>query len=114
MPAIICNHPGCQRTSQEKYCDRHKALPESRESAAKRGYDDRWRKHRKEFLKHWVVTHGPFCNVCKSPLKFDKTTHVDHIRGHSGQDDPMFWDYANLQAIDDKCHAAKTRKEKGE
>ena len=89
------------------------AHAQPRLSAALRGYDARWQRHRLEFIGWWLQQHGPFCGACGKALDFAhmETIHVDHIAGHRGQDDPKFWEYANLQCLHQACHAEKTRRE---
>ena len=85
--------------------------PEQRPTVAERGYDARWQRYRLEFIRHWVQTKGPYCAACGGPIDFAKQTHVDHIDGHDGQDDPKFWSYGNLQVLHMGCHSTKTRRE---
>ena len=64
-----------------------------RESAAKRGYDHRWRKARESFLrKH------PLCVECSKIGIHTPATVVDHIIPHRG-DSKLFWDKTNWQSL---------------
>jgi 5-methylcytosine-specific restriction protein A len=75
---------------------------ESRPSAAKRGYDGRWRKAREGYLrKH------PLCVLCEAGKRVVVATVVDHIVPHRG-DDRLFWDSSNWQALCKTCHDRKT------
>lgn len=61
-PMTPCRHPGCPALVPygQKYCEKHKALhPEEIRSAAGRGYDSRWNRARKEYLKA-----HPLCVEC--------------------------------------------------
>ena len=49
-PLKPCNHPGCPELTENRFCVKHKNIHE-RKSANARGYDSRWRKARKRFLK---------------------------------------------------------------
>ena len=67
-------------------------------SAAKRGYDRRWRKARAAFLaKH------PLCVMCEAVGWLVEATVVDHIEPHRG-DKRKFWDRTNWQALCAACH----------
>lgn len=62
-PLKPCNEPGCPTLTREGYCEQHKrekpAYDRYRESAARRGYDSKWRKARWEYLSKY-----PFCASC--------------------------------------------------
>lgn len=76
----------------------------ARESAAKRGYDHRWRRAAREFLAeegHHV------CCLCNAAI----ATQVDHIVPHRG-DHRLFWDRKNWQPACRPCHSRKTRRGK--
>ncbi len=102
-PKKPCKHPGCPELISDKYCDKHKELYiKERATAAFRGYDSRWRKARKIFLKA-----NPLCVICKEEGKLVKATVVDHIIPHRG-DKELFWDESNWQPLCKKCHDKKT------
>lgn len=104
-PNVPCKHPGCPALVPygRSYCDKHQALHcGDRPSAAKRGYDSRWRKARARFLK----VH-PLCVKCKEEGRFVKATVVDHIVPHRG-DPELFWDESNFQSLCKRCHDKKT------
>ena len=61
-----------------------------RGSAAKQGYDGKWRKARALFLKKVVLA-----------------TVVDHIIPHRG-DQRLFWDQTNWESLCKECHDKKT------
>jgi 5-methylcytosine-specific restriction enzyme A len=78
----------------------------SRETAAQRGYDRRWRKARAAYL----ATH-PLCVACEKAGRVTAATVVDHVIRHEGQQDPLFWAVANWQALCKPHHDEKTRRE---
>lgn len=102
MPARPCSQAGCPNRAipGSSRCEVHakKRKRESerrRPSAAKRGYDGKWRRIRAAYLrKH------PNCVVCDEPA-----TTVDHIisRRDGGTDR---WE--NLQALCHRHHNQKT------
>lgn len=105
-PLKPCKHPGCPSLTNEKYCNKHKSLHRNkRESASNRGYNSRWNKARKRFLKF-----NPFCIYCEKQDKITKATVVDHITPHRG-DPVLFWDEDNWQPLCKKCHDKKTMTE---
>ncbi len=62
-PLKPCNEAGCSSLKREDYCEQHKrtkpAYDQYRESAAKRGYNSKWRQSRAGYLsKH------PLCAAC--------------------------------------------------
>ena len=104
-PKIPCKHPGCSKlvSCGQRYCDEHAPLHQSdRRSSYRRGYDSRWQKASKRFLK----TH-PFCVRCRENGQFVRATVVDHIIPHRG-DKTLFWDEKNWQPLCKSCHDHKT------
>ena len=78
----------------------------SNDSRHKRGYGAAWDKKRKAILerdKH-------LCQTCKRRTKIMIGNQVDHIKpkAKGGTDDA-----ANLEAICDPCHKAKTARDNG-
>ncbi|GAC40847.1 HNH endonuclease signature motif containing protein [Paenibacillus popilliae] len=107
----FCRKTGCNNLTTDIYCEAHKvsrySYDKHRESAAKRGYDHRWRKGRLKFLqKH------PLCKHCFDAGKLTGATVVDHILPHKG-DRKLFWNRKNWQGLCDSCHSVKTAKEDG-
>lgn len=103
-PKKPCKHPGCPALTDYKYCDEHKKLYlDERLSAAIRGYDSRWRKARKLYLKY-----NPLCKHCEQEGKITPAEVVDHIIPHRG-DERLFWDESNWQGLCKRCHDRKTR-----
>lgn len=98
-----CKYPGCGNLTSEVYCEEHAdrryEADKSRASAAKRGYDARWRRAR----KHYLAKH-PLCVECGA-----LATDVDHIVDHRGNYE-LFWDTNNWQSLCHSCHSIKTQK----
>ena len=108
-PNTPCRHPGCAALVPygQQYCDKHKALHpgDGRPSAARRGYDHRWRvESRKYLLEH------PLCVKCLEKDKITQATVVDHIQAHRGNA-RLFWDKSNWQSLCKHCHDVKTMTE---
>jgi 5-methylcytosine-specific restriction enzyme A len=78
----------------------------NRPSAAKRGYDARWRLYREWFLSQ------PENVLCKWRGCHQPATVVDHIKPHKG-DYGLFWDPANHQGLCKPHHDMKTAREDG-
>ena len=51
------------------------------------------------------------CACCYKHGKITPAIAVDHIRRHSGLDDPLAFDRDNLQSLCWSCHSAKTSME---
>ncbi len=100
-PKRPCRHPGCPNLSDGVYCEEHRGLY-ARESAAERGYDRKWEKARKAFLRR-----NPLCAACTAEGKLTPATVVDHIIPHRG-DKRLFWDEGNWQPLCKKHHDRKT------
>lgn len=95
-----CKHPGCPNLTAELYCEIHKQP--DRPSSAKRGYNSKWRKLSKQYLrKH------PMCVRCMAEGRYVPATVVDHIIPHRG-DKNLFWNESNWQALCKPCHDRKT------
>lgn len=76
-PLHPCAKPGCPNLTSDYYCSEHTHLAkreDNRESAAKRGYDHRWRKVR-------IVALGrdPICPLCAAEGVIRVSEHVHHI-----------------------------------
>lgn len=108
-----CNHPGCPNLirGKERFCPKHQREYDNeynrqRGSSASRGYDARWQRYRKWFLKNhpYCVNYGECGNMAST---------VDHIILPKGKHDPLFWDTNNHQAMCKSCHSRKTAKQDG-
>ena len=116
-PKKPCCYPGCpELVDGERYCDKHKREHDKqrnketdshRGTAAQRGYDSQWQKHRKQFL-----CRNPLCVRCQQQGFVVCAAVVDHIQPHKG-DKRLFWDTSNHQALCTECHNKKTAKEDG-
>ncbi|MCZ9839079.1 HNH endonuclease signature motif containing protein [Brachyspira hyodysenteriae] len=76
----------------------------SDEKAYKRYKSKKWRAFRESFLKE-----NPICKNFAECHNFAE--HVDHIKRIESEDDPLFYDKNNLQALCKRCHSRKTAKE---
>jgi 5-methylcytosine-specific restriction protein A len=78
-----------------------------RESAAARGYDHRWRRYAKRFLKL-----HPLCAECEKRGETTAAEVVDHLIPHKGNM-ILFWDPTNHQPLCKRDHDVKTAREDG-
>lgn len=116
-----CGSMGCGRLviPPIRYCDQHQDLERARKArevaATAKRWDShheahpewqldasRWRKVRAAHLKA-----NPYCAMCP-----DNATTVDHITPHRG-DEGIAYDPGNLQSLCKRCHAIKTRADRG-
>ena len=77
-------------------------LDRQRPSAARRGYDGRWRRARSPFLAE-----HPWCVRCLAQGRRVPATVVDHVEPHRG-DERLFWDQDQWQVLCKPHHDAKT------
>lgn len=108
-PQHPCGFPGCPALvdSGHRRCEKHriqerKEIDQRRGSAARRGYDTKWRAARKRFL----AIH-PLCVECRRQGRVQAATVVDHIIPHKGNAN-LFWDESNWQVLCKQCHDRKT------
>lgn len=107
-PNIPCKHPGCPKLVpySSRYCEEHRKLHKDEyRTSQEKGYNSRWRKVRRIFLKA-----HPLCEMCRKEGRLVKATVVDHIIPHRG-DQELFWDQNNFQALCKSCHDRKTMTE---
>lgn len=104
-PKRPCRYPGCPNLCESgTYCPEHSAESPDRlrGSATERGYDAKWRRARKRFLRS-----HPLCANCLSQGLLTPATVMDHIVPHRG-DHRLFWDEQNWQPLCKACHDRKT------
>jgi len=79
-------------------------------SAAKRGYDRRWRDYdKKDGAADRYLAEHPLCVECEKEGKVVPATNVDHIVPHRG-DPVLFWAEGNWQGLCATHHSIKTAK----
>ena len=107
-----CAHSQCPALVEagERFCEKHrkahyKQQDRDRGSASERGYDARWRRARRMYLRE-----NPLCAECLKEGRTEAATVVDHIIPHKG-DYEMFWDSENWQPLCVRHHGEKTAKE---
>ena len=83
--------------------------PDDRPNATARGYDNRWRKESKRFLRSrpWCE-----CDDCRESGNPFRSEVVDHVTPHRG-DPGLFWDIGNWRPMAKICHDRKTVKHDG-
>lgn len=110
-PLKPCSHPGCPELHRNRRgrCDLHQRLANAdyrtrsdRPDYRERGYDARWDREKKKFLKR-----NPICAVegCGQPAYA-----VDHWRPHRG-DRRLFWDRTNWVPMCQTHHNQKSAAE---
>jgi len=108
----ICNQPGCNKLTHERFCVLHKREHQSKQdkrrgSSTRRGYNYKWQKASKAYLgRH------PLCAHHEKKKRIVPATIVDHIVAHKG-DMNLFWDENNWQGLCKVCHDIKTATEDG-
>lgn len=96
-----CASPSCPNTTHARYCEHHAHLsrqPDTRPSAAERGYN-----YAHQELRKQVLIEEPYCRHCGGA-----STDMDHIDGNSTNRER-----SNLQGLCGTCHKRKTVKENG-
>ncbi|MBA7602416.1 hypothetical protein ES703_09505 [subsurface metagenome] len=110
-PRPPCRYPLCSNLAEKGnyYTVLHNGkakLKEPRPTPIERGYNYRWQKVRKMYLRE-----NPLCVECLKKGIITPATVVDHIEPHKG-DYEKFWDENNMQSLCEKCHNRKTAKGK--
>ena len=108
-----CNYPGCPELVKRGslYCEKHKRQYLKQDSirrgtSSSRGYNYRWQKLKKLYLKK-----NPLCAQCLEEGRTVPAVAVDHIMPHRG-DYRLFWDESNWQGLCTRHHNRKSQKEK--
>jgi 5-methylcytosine-specific restriction protein A len=83
-----------------------------RGSSTERGYDSRWRKARRGFLRSHPLCAADDELGCKTLGRIRAADTVDHIVPHRG-DATLFWDRNNWRSMCKTCHDRKTAREDG-
>jgi len=109
---VPCRWPGCARLATSgAYCEQHRKdyerATDNRKTSDERGYNSRWRKASKMFMRS-----HPLCAECMRQGVATPAQVVDHIIPHKG-DASLFWDVGNWQALCKSCHDRKTATEDG-
>lgn len=101
-PPRACSSPGCAGLARSgARCEAHALpAPDLRASAARRGYDRRWREIRAAHLAR-----HPACVDCRAIVP---SPHVDHVDGN-----PRNRRASNLATRCPPCHARKTARHDG-
>ena len=90
----------CGALSDQPHCEAHRIDP--RPPSQERGYDHRWRRIAKRYLRRHPVCEEDGCNA--------PATCVDHIDGRGPRGDNSD---ANLRALCHSCHSRKTVRHDG-
>lgn len=106
-----CCYSGCQELVHGRFCDEHKradqrAADRQRGSSTARGYNSRWSKYSKWFLRQ---PENVFCKL-QFPGCNNVAQCVDHIDPHDGPTDPRFWEVSNHQPACIRCNSVKGRR----
>jgi 5-methylcytosine-specific restriction protein A len=100
-PKRPCARAGCPRLVDRGYCDDCAPSAPSRQSSHDRGYDWRWRRASRSFIRA-----NPLCCYCELAGRVTATECVDHAEPHRG-DDALFWDVRNWRPACVACNSAK-------
>lgn len=108
MSYRVCNVSGCpELTDKGSKCDQHRKADRrqadrKRPNATERGYGNKWRKARAEYLAAWPICEEPGCG--------EPATDVDHIDG-LGPNGPRGYDWANFRSYCRSDHAKRTARD---
>ena len=87
-------------------------IRDNRPSAAKRGYNYRWRNANRTGAADYYLKKNPVCVDCQKENIVKQATVVDHIIPHKG-DMVKFWQQSNWQSLCKQHHDIKTASEDG-
>lgn len=112
-PPHPCAHSGCGALvhGAEGRCTRHRRQvarerDDRRDTSTSRGYGSDWQRLRKRKLQA-----DPLCEGCKDRGRATLACEVDHIIRIVERPD-LRLDWANLQSLCSRCHAAKSAAER--
>ena len=124
-PKSICRQVSCSAVIPAPgYCDKHRQAKQKeqdryRGTASERGYDSKWSKAR----KHYLRSH-PLCVYCQRAGLVVPASVVDHIKPHKLKDSidsgdaeliararQLFWDSANWQSLCAPHHNSTKQRE---
>ena len=90
-PKHPCAHAGCRETTSSRYCEKHR---EKRPSARTAGYDARWDRYSKGFLRNNAFCCDPFGRHRGEIIPAAVTGHKTAHKGNEA----MLWDASNHYA----------------
>lgn len=117
-PKKPCRKVGCNKLTTSSYCNEHskkhkeekikktRDYDKIRGTRTQRGYDNRWLRASKEFIK------GKVCVTCEKNGIAKMAECTDHIIPHKGNME-LFWDKNNWQPLCLNCNSEKATKEEG-
>lgn len=114
MPTIgrhFCLYPGCPaKVTSTAYCPEHaRARDRARGTARERGYDARWDRAARAWLRK---PENAFCVYCEAEGRTAASECVDHFVPHKG-DRALFWDRSNWRASCLRCNTQKAIRDEG-
>lgn len=110
-PKRPCNHPRCPNLTKDRFCEAHskqerQRADKQRGTAHERGYNSRWRRYSKWYLKQ---PENVFCKLQYKGCN-NLAQCVDHIKP-AYPDSEEFFDPDNHQSACIHCNSVKGRKE---
>ena len=106
-PPHPCATPGCRALiTIGNYCKQHRSV---RPTARAQGYDAKWDRYSKSFLRR-----NPFCvdPFRRHPGRLIEATVTGHKQAHRGND-VLLWDESNHYALCASCNAYQCAKFEG-
>jgi 5-methylcytosine-specific restriction enzyme A len=106
-PPHPCAQPGCRTLIRVgNYCDAHR---QARPSARKQGYNSKWDRYSKQFLRRNPICADPFH---RHPGQLVEATVTGHKQAHRG-DEALLRDPANHYPLCASCNAYQCVKFEG-
>ena len=103
-PKRPCTKPGCPRLTDTGRCTEHHK-DKDRPGTAARGYDSKWRRYAKRYLRD-----HPLCHYCAHIGRTTAAACVDHAQPHK-DDQRLLWDASNHRPACIKCNSRKGDKD---